>query len=51
MRILIVNPPSRSGRLYTLRDEICFQDVRYVPFPLRLDESFLQGGTGKGKWF
>jgi len=36
MRILLVNPPKRHERLYTLRDEICFQDVRYVPFPLRL---------------
>ena len=36
MRVLLVNPPKRGERLYTLRDEICFQDVRYVPFPLRL---------------
>ena len=36
MRILLVNPPKRHERLYTLRVEICFQDVRYAPFPLRL---------------
>ncbi len=35
MKVLLVNPP-RYGKLPVLRDEICFQDVNYVPFPLRL---------------
>jgi len=36
MKILIVNPPSTQQGMFTLRDEICFQDVKYVPFPIRL---------------
>ncbi|MEW6357601.1 MAG: radical SAM protein [Planctomycetota bacterium] len=36
MRILLVNPPRYHKALYSLRDEICFQDVAYVPFPIRL---------------
>ena len=36
MKILLINPPKYDKRLYTLRDEICFQNVKYVPFPLRL---------------
>ena len=36
MRILLINPPKYDKRLYTLRDEICFQNVKYVPFPIRL---------------
>ncbi|NOZ19654.1 MAG: radical SAM protein [Planctomycetes bacterium] len=36
MRILLVNPPRYGKTLYSLRDEICFQDVSYVPFPIRL---------------
>ncbi len=35
-RVLFVNPPRVHETLHTLRDEICFQDVTYVPFPLRL---------------
>jgi len=35
-RVLFVNPPRVHPQLHTLRDEICFQDVTYVPFPLRL---------------
>ncbi len=36
MKILLINPPKYEEQLYTLRDEICFQNVKYVPFPLRL---------------
>jgi radical SAM superfamily enzyme YgiQ (UPF0313 family) len=36
MKILIVNPPRTHPPFFTLRDEICFQDVKYVPFPMRL---------------
>lgn len=36
MKVTICNPPSYHPLLYTLRDEICFQDVRYAPFPMRL---------------
>jgi len=36
VKILLINPPKYEEKLYTLRDEICFQDVKYVPFPLRL---------------
>ena len=36
MKILLVNPPRYDKKLYSLRDEICFQDVPYVPFPIRL---------------
>ncbi|MFH1905586.1 MAG: B12-binding domain-containing radical SAM protein [bacterium] len=36
MKILLINPPKYDKRLYTLRDEICFQNVKYVPFPIRL---------------
>ena len=36
MKILLINPPKYEKKLYTLRDEICFQNVKYVPFPLRL---------------
>lgn len=36
MKILIVNPPRINAPMFTLRDEICFQDVKYVPFPMRL---------------
>jgi radical SAM superfamily enzyme YgiQ (UPF0313 family) len=36
MRILLVNPPKYREGFHTLRDEICFQDVIYVPFPIRL---------------
>ncbi|MCK5594666.1 radical SAM protein [bacterium] len=36
MKILLINPPRYEEKLYTLRDEICFQNVKYVPFPLRL---------------
>ncbi len=35
-KILFVNPPRVREDLPTLRDEICFQDVTYVPFPMRL---------------
>ena len=35
-RVLFINPPRVHENLHTLRDEICFQDVTYVPFPLRL---------------
>jgi anaerobic magnesium-protoporphyrin IX monomethyl ester cyclase len=35
-KVLFVNPPKVREDLHTLRDEICFQDVTYVPFPLRL---------------
>jgi len=35
-KVLFVNPPKVHEDLHTLRDEICFQDVTYVPFPLRL---------------
>lgn len=35
MRVLFVVPPKAHPRLHTLRDEICFQDVYYNPFPLR----------------
>jgi len=36
VKVLLVNPPRYEKKLYTLRDEICFQNVKYVPFPLRL---------------
>jgi len=36
MRVLLINPPRHDERLYTLRDEICFQNVKYKPFPIRL---------------
>ncbi len=36
MKILYINPPKYDKKLYTLRDEICFQDVKYVPLPIRL---------------
>src|SRR5262245_27583709 len=36
MRILLISPPKYREGFHTLRDEICFQDVIYVPFPLRL---------------
>lgn len=36
MKILIVNCPRTKAPMFTLRDEICFQDVKYVPFPMRL---------------
>ncbi|MFQ5458589.1 MAG: B12-binding domain-containing radical SAM protein [Myxococcota bacterium] len=35
-RVLFINPPKVHEKLPTLRDEICFQDVTYVPFPMRL---------------
>ena len=35
-KVLLINPPKVRDDLHTLRDEICFQDVTYVPFPLRL---------------
>lgn len=34
--ILLINPPRIRPDMAVLRDEICFQDVRYVPFPLRI---------------
>lgn len=36
MTIVLCNPAPAHPALYTLRDEICFQDVRYAPFPMRL---------------
>lgn len=36
MRILLISPPKWREGFHTLRDEICFQDVIYVPFPMRL---------------
>ena len=36
MRILLISPPKWKEGFHTLRDEICFQDVIYVPFPMRL---------------
>ena len=36
MHILIINPPRLKPDMPTLRDEICFQDVIYTPFPIRL---------------
>jgi len=36
MRVLLVNPPRIKADMPTLRDEICFQDVIYTPFPIRL---------------
>src|SRR5262249_3627841 len=36
MKVLLVSPPKFREGLHTLRDEICFQDVIYVPFPMRL---------------
>jgi radical SAM superfamily enzyme YgiQ (UPF0313 family) len=36
MKILLVSPPKSKPGFHTLRDEICFQDVIYVPFPIRL---------------
>jgi len=35
MKVVFVVPPKAHPRLRTLRDEICFQDVFYNPFPLR----------------
>lgn len=35
MKVVFVIPPKAHPRLRTLRDEICFQDVFYTPFPLR----------------
>jgi radical SAM superfamily enzyme YgiQ (UPF0313 family) len=39
IRVLLINPPRYDAKLCTLRDEICFQDVKYVPFPLRLGQA------------
>ncbi len=39
MRILLVNPPRIKQNMPTLRDEICFQDVIYTPFPIRLAQT------------
>lgn len=36
MQVILLNPPRHDSRLYTLRDEICFQNVKYKPFPIRL---------------
>ena len=36
MKILLISPPKSREGFHTLRDEICFQDVIYVPFPMRL---------------
>ena len=36
MKVLCVVPPRFHQVLPTLRDEICFQDVQYTPFPMRL---------------
>lgn len=36
MKVLCVIPPRFHPVLPTLRDEICFQDVQYTPFPMRL---------------
>lgn len=36
MNILCVVPPRFHAGLPTLRDEICFQDVQYTPFPMRM---------------
>lgn len=36
MKVLLVVPPRHHPVLATLRDEICFQDVQYTPFPMRL---------------
>ncbi len=36
MRVLLINPPRAHESLYTLRDEICFQNVKYKPYPVRL---------------
>ena len=36
MKVLCVVPPRVHPVLPTLRDEICFQDVQYTPFPMRL---------------
>lgn len=36
MKIVLCNPAPCHPSLFTLRDEICFQDVRYAPFPMRL---------------
>ena len=48
MKILLVNPPPYDRRLYSLRDEICFQDVAYIPFPIRLAQlgAILQRNDG-----
>ncbi len=35
MKVVFVVPPKAHARLRTLRDEICFQDVFYTPFPIR----------------
>ena len=47
-KILLVNPPRVHPTLYTLRDEICFQDVTYVPFPIRLGRSAAVLSTVEG---
>lgn len=36
MKVLLISPPKFREGFHTLRDEICFQDVIYVPFPMRL---------------
>jgi len=36
MKVTLINPPRISKNMATLRDEICFQDVIYTPFPIRL---------------
>lgn len=36
MKVLLISPPKFKEGFHTLRDEICFQDVIYVPFPIRL---------------
>ncbi|MEW6365250.1 MAG: radical SAM protein [Acidobacteriota bacterium] len=35
MKIVLVVPPKSHPHMRTLRDEICFQNVPYTPFPLR----------------
>ncbi len=36
MNIVLINPPRIRPDMPVLRDEICFQDVAYTPFPIRL---------------
>ena len=36
MKVTLISPPKFREGFHTLRDEICFQDVIYVPFPIRL---------------
>lgn len=39
MNVLFINPPRIRPDMPVLRDEICFQDVIYTPFPIRIAQT------------